>query len=70
MRGHGQAETIGLFRVGMRVTSYRRGNAVGVVKTEPFRDADNGDRRWWVWVDYTASNGAVALDQVRELRLA
>ena len=68
MRGQGQAETIGLFRVGMRVTSYRRGNAIGVVKTEPFRD-QGGDRRWWVWVDYTASTGAVALDQVRELRL-
>ena len=69
MRGQGQAENSGLFHVGMRVTSYRRGNAIGVLKSEPFRDAD-GDRRWWVWVDYTASNGAVALDQLRELRLA
>jgi hypothetical protein len=59
---------IDLFHIGTRVTSHRRGNCVGIIKTEPFHDALNGDRRWWVWVDYTDSNGSVAIDPIRELR--
>ena len=55
--------------IGMRVINYRRGNAIGVVKSEPFRDASSGDRRWWVWVDYTESTGVVAIDAVRELHV-
>jgi hypothetical protein len=39
------------------------------VKSEPFRDASSGDRRWWVWVDYTESTGVVAIDAVRELHV-
>ena len=58
------------FRVGMRVTSIRRGDAVGVVRTQPFRDVDDSERRWRVWVDYTDSSGAVAIDWVRDLRAA
>ena len=55
--------------IGASVTSHRRGNAVGIVKSEPFRDEHSGDRRWWIWVDYTDSSGVVALDQVRDLRV-
>jgi hypothetical protein len=63
------AEMMARFQVGTRVTSDRRGNAVGIVRTAPFCDETGQDRRWWVWVDYTASNGAVALDQVRHLQV-
>jgi hypothetical protein len=49
--------------------NYRRGDHVGVVKAEPFQDLANGERRWRVWVDYTHSSGAVAIDYVRDLRI-
>jgi hypothetical protein len=54
--------------VGTRVTSHRRGNAIGIVKTPPSCDVHGGDRRSWVWVDYTSSSGAIAIDHVRDLQ--
>jgi hypothetical protein len=48
--------------VGTVVTSGQRS---GVVESAPFTVP--GDRRPRVWVDYTASVGAVGIDYVREL---
>ena len=66
---HHHSDDIATFHVGTRVVSQRRGNAVGIVKTEPFRDPINSDRRWWMWVDYTDSCGVVAIDWARELHV-
>ena len=51
--------------IGTLVTSQRRGGAVGITKTHPFLDC--GDRRAKIWVDYSATTGAVGIDYVREL---
>jgi hypothetical protein len=48
--------------VGTVVASSQRS---GVVESAPFTVP--GDRRPRVWVDYTASVGAVGIDYVREL---
>jgi hypothetical protein len=54
-------------RIGSVVTSHRRPGAVGIVKTTPFDDRDFGGRRAQVWVDYSATSGAVGIDYVRNL---
>ncbi len=56
------------FAVGTQVTSYRRRNLTGIVKSPSFQ-SDPHDRRRLVWVDYTASGGPVAIDHIRALRL-
>ena len=57
------------FAVGTRVTSDRRGKLIGIVKSDPFLTNSATDCRRLVWVDYRASGGPVALEQIRGLRL-
>ena len=54
--------------VGTRVVNERRGRMYGTTRSEPRFDLTGTERRAMVWVDY--DDGAVALDYLRDLKLA